>query len=411
MAERLAQAARVAVSLAATCFALTAHATGAEASLERVLAGLRDGSRASSIAELDQMLARHPNFRLGHMVRGDLLLARVRAIGGPGAGSGLRGEVVEGLRAEARARARAAPPPDGKVPGGLLKAARGGNAIVVDAAASRVYVFDTSAEIPRLQAHFYASVGRHGVGKEKEGDRKTPLGAYKVTSWIPGARLPDLYGRGAFPIDYPNPRDRAMGRTGHGIWIHGVPSDTYARAPQSSDGCVAISNDDLDRLAAYVRPGSTPVLIAERIDWVAADSLAAERAAFEARIERWRADWESRDAARYLSHYSTRFDAEGADLRAWSAHKRRVNARKSWIRVGLSEIEILRDPAAGEVIAVSFLQDYRSSDVAQRARKRQYWAREGGEWKIVYEATAGQGRARLPESFPAQRAAGFGTPG
>ncbi len=391
----------VAVLLAVGCVAPVA-AGEVDASLERVLAGLRDGSRVGSLEELDRLVARHPTFRLAHLMRGDLLLARTRALEGIGAGKHPQGEALAGLRAEARARVRAMRTPEGRVPRYLLRSDRAdGRAVVVDAAASRLYVFDTSGDIPRLEAHFYASVGRQGAGKEREGDRKTPLGVYRVTGWIPGGRLPDLYGAGAFPIDYPNPRDRSLGRTGHGIWIHGVPSDTYARAPLSSDGCVALSNDDLERLAAHLRPGGTPVVIANGVDWVAAESLARERDAFDARLESWRRDWEGRDARRYLAHYSPRFAAEGVDLRAWSEHKRRVNARKRWIRVGLSEIEIHRDPSADDVMVVTFLQDYRSSDLTQRARKRQYWARESGEWRIVYEATAGASGARLPESFPA----------
>jgi len=60
------------------------------------------------------------------------------------------------------------------------------------------------------------------------------------------------------------------------------------------------------------------------------------------------------------------------DLDRWRAHKRRVNAAKAWIRVSLAEVSVLRDPGAPARIVVTFEQDYRSSNFAQKTRKRQY---------------------------------------
>jgi hypothetical protein len=34
---------------------------------------------------------------------------------------------------------------------------------------------------------------------------------------------------------------------------------------------------------------------------------------------------------------------------------------------------------------INFLQDYSSSNLSNKMRKRQYWIREGGAWKILYE--------------------------
>ena len=51
---------------------------------------------------------------------------------------------------------------------------------------------------------------------------------YHFTSVLSKSELPDFYGAGALPINYPNEWDRLNGRTGHGIWLHGTPADTYA---------------------------------------------------------------------------------------------------------------------------------------------------------------------------------------
>ena len=39
-------------------------------------------------------------------------------------------------------------------------------------------------------------------------------------------------------------------------------------------------------------------------------------------------------------------------------------------------------------VVVSFDQDYRSSNLSNSMRKRQYWTKEGARWKILYEGGA-----------------------
>ena len=296
-------------------------------------------------------------------------------------------------------------PPSAHVPRYLLQLNQAQkHAIVVDTSRARVYLYENAGGMPRLVRDYYSSIGKHGISKEREGDKKTPIGAYYVTSHIPGKKLPDLYGWGAFPISYPNEWDRRLGRTGHGIWIHGVPSDSYARAPLASDGCVALANPELEELAVRVQPGVTPVVISERVEWLSPEAWRAEADGFQRQLEAWRRDWESRDTDRYLAHYARGFRRDGMDLAAWSAHKRRVNAAKKWIKVELEAVSVLRSPGAAPLMVVTFDQDYRSSGLSQRARKRQYWVQEDGRWKVAYEAVLGRPVLRMPESYPAAAA-------
>ncbi|MBE0625765.1 MAG: L,D-transpeptidase family protein [Burkholderiales bacterium] len=380
----------------------------AEARFERVVQGMSSGKLPAALAEMDRLAERYPNWRLAHLVHGDLLLARSAPIAGFGNAADAKGERLEDLRAEALTRLRAVrdPPPASAIPRYLLQFdRRQSNAIVVDAGRSRVYVYENSGGTPHLVQDFYSTLGKNGVDKLREGDRRTPLGVYHVTARIPGAKLPDLYGWGAFPISYPNAWDRMAGRTGYGIWLHGVPTDTYARAPRASDGCVALANTDIAELAKHVQVGVTPVIIADTIEWMTPAAARDERKGFTDQLEAWRKDWESRDAGRYLAHYAREFRSDGMNLAAWSAHKRRVNASKRWIKVSLDNISVFRNPGQKPLMVVSFDQDYSSSNLAQRTRKRQYWTLEGSRWRIAYEAPVGSVPLALPESFPRQRAA------
>ena len=387
--------------------ARNASADSAEGRFERVLLEMREGKLQGALSEVDRLVERYPNWRLAHLVHGDLLLARAAPIAGFGNARQAARERLDELRAEASARLRAfrEPPPAGGIPRYLLQFdGAQKHAIVVDAERSRVYVYEIAGGTPRLVQDFYSTLGRNGVDKLREGDRKTPLGVYYVTARIPGTRLPDLYGWGAFPISYPNEWDRMAGKTGYGIWLHGVPSDTYARAPRASDGCIALANSDIAELAKRVQVGVTPVIIADRIEWTTLQAGAEERRAFMDRLEAWRRDWESRDTERYLTHYAREFRSSGMDMAAWSSHKRRVNASKGWIKVSLENVSVFRSPGQVSLMVVTFDQDYRSNNLTQRTRKRQYWIADGGGWRIVHEAPVRVAALVLPESFPRQRA-------
>jgi len=375
----------------------------ADAQLERALEQILQRKPDAALKELDRLIERHPNFRLAHLVRGDMLLARARPIATVG-NTAHTGDRLTDLRAEAHARFRSHRDTGAAqhVPRYLLQLSpQQRHAIVVDASSSRVYLYENANGQPRLVSDYYSTLGRHGIEKEREGDKKTPIGVYHITAKIPGNQLPDLYGWGAFPISYPNEWDRRLGKTGYGIWLHGVPAENYSRAPRASDGCVALANPDIEDLARRVQIGLTPVIIADRLDWVSMESARAERDSFMREFEAWRASWESRDTDRYLAHYARDFASDGMDRPAWQAHKRRVNADKTWIKVSMTNLSAFRSPGKSPLLVLTFDQDYRSSSLSQQSRKRQYWVLENGRWKIAYEAELGESALKLPESFRA----------
>jgi murein L,D-transpeptidase YafK len=380
--------------LLSACFAASAaQARSNDVELERGLSGVIAAIEANqtelAMQRVEALIAKHPNFRLAHLIRGDLLLARARPLRTFGdVAKTVPREKVEGLREEALARLRAARarPAIDRLPRYVLQLnAEQKHAIVVDSGLSRLYLFKNVGGRPQFEADYYVTLGKRGVEKTREGDQKTPLGVYRVVANLPRQKLSDFYGSGAFPLNYPNAWDKLMGRNGHGIWLHGTPSDTYSRPPRASDGCIVLSNPDLESVGRYLQIGLTPVIIADRIEWSDAVALDRERGALARAVEAWRADWESRDTKRYLSHYSQRFHSLGQDYSAWAKRKRKVNALKSWIKVGLSELAMFRYPREGDFVVVTFDQDYRSNNLSNTLHKVQYWAKENGGWKIIYE--------------------------
>jgi murein L,D-transpeptidase YafK len=358
--------------------------------LSSVFQAIEANKLDDALNRVDALIRDHPNFRLAHLVRGDLLLARARPLETFGnVAKTVPGEKLEGLREEALARLRAmrSRPGDDRLPRYVLQLhPEQKHALVVDSRRSRLYVFGNHKGVPRLVADYYVTLGKNGMEKTREGDQKTPVGVYHVTANLPRKKLTDFYGSGAFPINYPNEWDRRQGRGGYGIWLHGVPSDVYARPPRASDGCIVLSNPDLESVGRHVQVGLTPVIIADEIEWSDAGTIEKERAALAGALEQWRADWQSRDTERYLAHYSERFASkEGQNLDAWSAHKRTVNGAKRWIKVGVSRVSMFRYPRERDFVVVTFDQDYRSDGLSNVMKKRQYWVKEGSGWKIIYE--------------------------
>jgi murein L,D-transpeptidase YafK len=233
------------------------------------------------------------------------------------------------------------------------------------------------------------TIGKNGAGKYIEGDQKTPVGVYFVTGFINPDELPDLYGDGAFPINYPNAWDQRHGRTGYGIWLHGTPSTTYSRPPRDSNGCVIVSNQDLNVLSPFITKGHTPVIISDAIDWVTKQEWQKRSVEYETFVETWRQDWESRDVNLYLRHYSKEYSGLGKDYDSWVEYKRRVNPSKKFIKVNLTDTSMFLYPGEEQLMVVTFVQDYASDNFHRKFTKRQYWRMEDdGHWRIVYEGAA-----------------------
>ena len=362
-----------------------------DALLGKVFEEIENKRLDQALAQVEALLRAKPNFRLAYLIKGDLLLARGRALKTFGDAPTGSSERLSDLRAEAMVRLNAyrQRPSQDQVPRYLMQMrADQRYAIVVDNKRSRLYLYQNENGRPRFVADYYISTGKRGGEKTREGDEKTPQGVYHVTASLPRKKLTDFYGSGAFPISYPNEWDKRHGRNGHGIWLHGTPSDTYSRAPRASNGCVVLANADLDALSDKLQIGLTPVIISEQVEWLSLDDWNAERNALNAEMERWRGDWESLDTDRYLTHYSKNFSADGENFAEWGQHKRKVNSGKSWIKLKISNFSMFRNPGKDELVVVTFDQEYRSSNLSNTMKKRQYWTKEGGKWRIVYEGAA-----------------------
>lgn len=264
----------------------------AEADLIRIYQLVAKGKLAQATRDSATLAARYPNFTLAQVLRGDLLLANAGRLdhfidvppgaGKPGQAAALAQEARQRLRAYTDA------PAFGDIPSNFVELGPGvRHAILVDTSRSRLYLFGRAPNgALRVEANYYVTQGKLGAEKQRAGDLRTPLGVYFITREVGKRWLAQIYGAGAMPLNYPNAWDRLLGRTGGGIWLHGVPPDSYARPPLDSDGCVVLANPDIEALMRHVDGGTTPVVITRSAEWLDAPQIAARRAALRQMLAR-----------------------------------------------------------------------------------------------------------------------------
>jgi|TARA_B100000315_G_scaffold259226_1_gene314358 murein L,D-transpeptidase YafK len=211
------------------------------------------------------------------------------------------------------------------------------------------------------------------------------VGVYRITSFLNDEQLSDNYGFGAYPLNYPNTWDRISNRTGHGIWLHGLPKGTDKRPPQDSDGCVIVDNGTLEQFGLYIKAGESLFVLSETLNWLPPGTKQPSADILEA-IERWREDWVTNDNAAYLANYHDDFTDTKRSLSEWKDYKTRVNGTKSYIKVDLSELSVVAYPGEENLVATRFYQRYESSNYRWQGWKQLLWLRdESGAWRILYE--------------------------
>lgn len=341
-----------------------------------------------------RLVAEFPNFQLAQLVYGDLLSAQSRPLNAlgdvPAAQANAGGSALNDLRQEAARRVEALRerPVAGTIPSQfLMLSKKTRHAIAVDASRSRLYLFENTGSGLQLVDDFYISLGKAGISKASEGDQRTPLGVYYITSTINPKSLKDFYGSGALPINYPNQLDARRGKTGSGIWLHGTPPSQFARAPQASDGCVVLANPDLQRIIRTVEVRQTPVVIAGRLNWVPPTSVRAEGKQFEDALQAWRVAKASGELKQVLAHYTPDFNSYGRSLSQWAPMLQQELQQLKGREPLLKDVSYLRWTDTADTMVVTFGEVATGSRVG--STKRQYWIRENQQWKIFFEGTIG----------------------
>lgn len=369
--------------------------SAAEARLIDIYRLIGAGRVREAMGRAESLVRDYPNFQLAQLVYGDLLTTQARPVRDFGdvpstLASGNVGATLAELRHESQMRLKALRerPPVGTIPSQFLALSpRNRHAIAIDASRSRLYLFENTPQQLRLIADFYISVGKSGIEKKVEGDLRTPLGVYFIISNLDPKSLSDFYGAGALPINYPNVLDSKRGKTGRGIWLHGTPPGQFSRAPQASDGCVVLSNPDLLQIIRTVEVRTTPVVISPQLEWVPPHSVQTARKPFEDVLSAWRTAKSRGDLDELLRFYTPDFNSYGKSLAEWVPALRTELDKARGKPIQLKDLSYLRWTDGADTMVVTFGEVADGS--VSGPTKRQYWIRQGSEWKIFFEGIIG----------------------
>ena len=367
-----------------------------ESLLIKTLELISNGKLTQANKVNDELIILAPNFKLAHLIRGDILSAYSMSIDNFG-GSAVKinsSKVIE-LKKEAQRRIKGyLSSHNNKLPKfNILPAEKDKYLIYVDMDSSRLFVFENNQRKYHYLSDYYVSIGKNGYGKRFEGDKKTPYGTYFLQKKIK-RELADFYGDGAYPLNYPNKFDKFNNYTGSGIWIHGTPKSTYSRPPEASDGCLVLSNKDLVKIEHILNTTGTPIILSnlsiKDLSLRSESDIQDEQNQLLNNIENWKKSWESKDYDQYINFYSRDAIYNKTMFEQWSLAKKNVFKKSKTIKISLENISIYEYPSdldREQLRIVIFSQNYKSNLISNLSKKKQIWKIQDGKWRIIYEGS------------------------
>ena len=145
---------------------------------------------------------------------------------------------------------------------GLAYSDQTADSVLVVKSESRLYLYHEGKELTSFKVAFGSNPEGH---KQQQGDERTPEGRYVLDYKNPNSKYYK-----SIHISYPNAQDRQNARKrgvnpGGEIMIHGQPNgyggfSTIVQLFNWTNGCIALSNPDMDVVWDAVKPG-TPIEI------------------------------------------------------------------------------------------------------------------------------------------------------
>lgn len=254
------------------------------------------------------------------------------------------------------------------------------DAVLVEKSGHWLHLLKVSEGQAEVIKSFQVLTGGADGDKLVQGDEKTPEGVYFVTGYLSPAKLKEMYGdvakqygTGAFPLSYPNLKDRLDRKTGGGIWLHGV--DPHRQEP-ATKGCVAFENENLDMLKSYIKVGTPVVITSEGIQG-AVEEVRSHFNELKQAVQEYLNAWQESDFGKYSEAFATGFkDTAGRTRDGYLKYKKYLMDLFPYRVVRGDNFRIFSQNN-NEGVA-EFDQFYCAPNVVSYGRKRFYMEREGG---------------------------------
>ena len=235
-----------------------------------------------------------------------------------------------------------------KVPDALVFMPENTNALLVEKSTQRIFLYSSDKEKIREVYVFPCSTGENDGIKSRAGDKKTPEGVYFFKNEYEDRYLAPIYGKKAFPTDYPNFLDKLAGRDGSAIWLHGTNKKLK---PKDSNGCVAMNNSEIMQLSKYISLNSTPMVVVDKIVYTDRKSLDSEKNKICKMLKNWAASFENGDYHDYLQFYDSSYFPDMTWWQRWWKIRQKVKKNGLSFKVLKGQAGIYR---SGDVFVTLF---------------------------------------------------------
>lgn len=240
----------------------------------------------------------------------------------------------------------------------------------------QLYILEQRSPLS-LVGQLPCSTGERDGDKIKANDLKTPEGVYFVGKRIEAKLDYDMYGDGAFALNFPNPIDKIKGKTGSGIWIHGRGHELR---PRETKGCVALGNKELAQLSPKLQYGM-PVVIANSLSWTDGATESRVPTELATKVSAWAKAWEDKNPRLFEFYDEDKFSRTGESFKTFKEHKQQLFSEQSWFQIRVHDLRVVAGP---DYWVTYFNQYYRSPSMTTEGIKRLYWQKdEKGELRIV----------------------------
>ncbi len=264
--------------------------------------------------------------------------------------------------------------------------------LVVEKATHKLHLYENDGTFPKLVKTFSTATGKFKGDKTTNGDHKTPEGIYTIYEFLSKEELlrrhgsyAEIYGNGAFPMDYPNFIDSRAGKSGGGIWLHSTDDDNRISKGLDSRGCVVVQNADLKELSKYIELKNTPIIVVQDIFYLSKSTWERNRKDISEAISKWIKAWQEKDFDNYISAYDSEhfYDKSKGSYGSYKTYKKAVFSRPDKPAIRLDNISIL---ATEEYAVVHLQQNYQSSIINDIGKKTLYLKKNHQyDWKIIGE--------------------------
>lgn len=263
--------------------------------------------------------------------------------------------------------------------------------ILVEKSSHKLFIYQNNQTNPHLLKTYQVATGKIRGNKYAQGDHKTPEGIYQFQLFHSGEELKNrygeygnIYGAGAFTMNYPNLLDRRMRKTGGGIWLHSTDDASRISKGLDSRGCVVTNDEDLKDISNYLDLNNSSIIVVENVYFVKKSTWEKQREAIWKVVDTWADAWKTKKFDIYIDQYSkAEFQDRRGGFNNYRAYKKAIFSRNETPEIHFSHFSIL---VHNDYAQVAMRQDYNSELVQDVGKKILHLKRDDNyDWKIIAE--------------------------